>query len=92
VEAEIMQVVAEEARESYAEGVVHEVPSNAVEDVESNAARVEAWLAAWKADHPDGVASGPAAAGAAGGAGAETAARGGSAAAQAGEGSDEDMM
>eukprot|EP00519_Triparma_laevis_P011719 CAMPEP_0182516084 /NCGR_PEP_ID=MMETSP1321-20130603/39522_1 /TAXON_ID=91990 /ORGANISM="Bolidomonas sp., Strain RCC1657" /LENGTH=163 /DNA_ID=CAMNT_0024723615 /DNA_START=82 /DNA_END=570 /DNA_ORIENTATION=+ len=34
--AEIMQVVAEEARESYAEEIVHEVQSNTVEDMEGN--------------------------------------------------------
>jgi adenylate kinase len=51
VEAEIMQVVLEEALESYAEGAVHELASNSVEDMEANAARVNAWLATWLADH-----------------------------------------
>ena len=55
VECEIMQVVLEEARESYAEEIVHELPSNTVEDMESAVARVRQWLDAWKQDK-DGAA------------------------------------
>lgn len=55
VEAEIMRVVAEEARESYPPEIVHELPSNSVEDMEANAARVEAWTDSWRAQHPGGV-------------------------------------
>jgi adenylate kinase len=51
VTAEIMCVVAEEARESYAEDVVHEVPSNSHADMESNVERVVAWVAQWCADN-----------------------------------------
>lgn len=47
MECEIMEVVAEEARESYDAAIVHELPSNSLADLESNIARVEAWLAAW---------------------------------------------
>ncbi|GMH47458.1 hypothetical protein TrLO_g2707 [Triparma laevis f. longispina] len=50
--AEIMQVVAEEARESYAEEIVHEVQSNTVEDMEANVERVKQWAEAWKANNP----------------------------------------
>jgi adenylate kinase len=49
VEAEIMQVILDEARESYAEEVVVELPSNSVEDIESNVQRAVAWMQAWKA-------------------------------------------
>lgn len=48
VEAEIMQVILDEAREAYAEEIVIELPSNTVEDVESNVARTIAWLQAWR--------------------------------------------
>ena len=47
VEAEIMQVVLEEAKESYAEEIVHEVRSDSVEDMDGNVERVKAWIAAW---------------------------------------------
>lgn len=48
MEAEIMQVVLDEAREGYAEEIVHEVPSNAVEDVQQNIQRVESWCKQWE--------------------------------------------
>lgn len=51
VECEIMQVVLEEAKESYPEEAVHEVSSNTVEDLESNVSRVSQWLEAWKTDN-----------------------------------------
>ena len=47
VQCEIMGVIAEEARESYAEGAVHALPSNRVEEMESNVERLAAWAAAW---------------------------------------------
>ena len=61
VECEIMQVVQEEARECYASEIVHVVPSNVLDDLESNTERVVAWLGAWQRNNG----------GAAGGAGAE---------------------
>ena len=48
VEAEIMQVILDEAREAYREEIVIELPSNSVEDIESNVARTVAWLQAWR--------------------------------------------
>lgn len=50
VEAEIMGVVAEEARESYRAEIVHELQSNTLEDLEGNADRVVAWVTQWKAE------------------------------------------
>lgn len=47
VTAEIMEVVADQARSSYAEEVVVELESNSIEDLESNADRIVAWVAAW---------------------------------------------
>ena len=36
MEAEIMQVILDEAREAYAKEIVHEVASNTIEDMENN--------------------------------------------------------
>ena len=47
MECEIMQVVLDEAHESYDTNIVHEVPSNTLEEMESNVARVESWVSAW---------------------------------------------
>ena len=47
MEAEIMQVVAEAARESYPEEIVHELSSNSIEELESNVERATIWLTAW---------------------------------------------
>jgi len=44
MEAEIMQVILEEARESYAHEIVYECPSSTIEDMESNVTRVEQWI------------------------------------------------
>jgi adenylate kinase len=48
VQCEIMHVIAEEARESYAEEIVHCVPSNTAEEMEQNVERLEQWVAAWR--------------------------------------------
>ena len=49
VEAEIMQVVLDEAREAYREDIVVELASNCIEDLESNVQRALQWLHCWKA-------------------------------------------
>ena len=59
VECEIMEVVAEEARSSYREEVVHELASNTLDDLEANVGRVTAWLEQWLRDNPHGVDSAP---------------------------------
>lgn len=41
----------EEAKDSYAAGIVHEVPSNTMDDLESNVDRVEKWALQWVKDH-----------------------------------------
>ena len=51
VECEIMQVILDEAKESYAAEIVHEMPSENLEQMDANVARVGTWLAAWKADN-----------------------------------------
>jgi len=53
MEAEIMQVILEEARESYAHNIVHEVASNTIEDMDNNVARVEQWTKQWMKDRGD---------------------------------------
>ena len=46
MEAEIMQVILEEARESYSQEIVIELPSNSTEDVEANTTRCLEWMRA----------------------------------------------
>ena len=51
MECEIMQVILDEAKESYAEEIVHEVQSNTLDDMESNVTRVEQWTKQWIKDN-----------------------------------------
>jgi broad-specificity NMP kinase len=51
-EAEIMEVIAQEARDSYEPEIVVELKSESVGDLESNVARIVDWIHAWKKDHP----------------------------------------
>jgi adenylate kinase len=51
MDSEIMQVLLDEARESYKEEIVVELKSESAEDVEGNVERVEEWVKAWKRDH-----------------------------------------
>ena len=51
MECEIMQVVAEEARESYAAEIVHEVPSNTLDDLDGAGERVASWYASWQSNN-----------------------------------------
>ncbi|KAM0804578.1 hemoglobin and proliferation-regulated protein HBR1 [Usnea florida] len=48
LDSEIMEVLLEEARESYDEEIVVELQSNEVDDVEGNVARIETWIKNWK--------------------------------------------
>jgi adenylate kinase len=47
-EAEIMNVVLEEAREAYAEEVVVALDSEDTSNLESNVSRIVQWIEAWK--------------------------------------------
>jgi len=47
-EAEIMNVILEEAREAYAEEIVIPLQSECTEDLESNVARIVQWIEAWR--------------------------------------------
>jgi adenylate kinase len=51
MDAEIMQVLLEEARESYEEEIVVELRSDTAEEVEANVDRIEAWVEQWRKDH-----------------------------------------
>ena len=51
VECEIMQVILDEARESYDTSIVQELRSDEYEDLERNVERVRQWLEAWKKEH-----------------------------------------
>ena len=48
VQCEIMHVIVEEARESYNKEIVHAVPSNDVEQMESNVDRLVEWINNYK--------------------------------------------
>ncbi|KAI8056683.1 Hop-interacting protein THI105 [Syncephalis plumigaleata] len=47
VECEIMQVVLEEAHESYQEEIIVELQSDSVEQMESNTERIQEWANTW---------------------------------------------
>lgn len=48
-----MEVLSQEARESYDEEIVVELQSNTPEEMETNLERIEAWLKQWKEDNAD---------------------------------------
>lgn len=47
-EAEIMEVVADEARSSYPAEIVVELTSESTEDLEKNVTRIVQWINAWR--------------------------------------------
>jgi adenylate kinase len=51
VECEIMQIVLEEAKESYDSNLVHELQSNDLNDLENNVERIAQWLENWKSNN-----------------------------------------
>lgn len=53
LDAEIMQVLLDEAKDSYDEEIVIELYSNEVEEMESNVDRVVAWREAWDKQHSE---------------------------------------
>jgi broad-specificity NMP kinase len=48
MDAEIMQVILEEARDGFEGGLVWELASDGVEEMEGNAERVEGWVDRWR--------------------------------------------
>lgn len=51
LDSEIMEVLLQEARDSYDEQIVVELTSNTTDEMESNVDRIEAWVKQWKQDH-----------------------------------------
>ncbi|KAK3378173.1 AAA domain-containing protein [Podospora didyma] len=48
IDSEIMEVLLQEARESYDEEIVVELQSTSAEELDTNIDRIEAWLTQWK--------------------------------------------
>lgn len=51
LDSEIMEVLLQEARDSYDEEIVVELSSNTSEEMEANVERIEQWLKQWKEDN-----------------------------------------
>ncbi|KAK8067140.1 adenylate kinase HBR1 [Apiospora hydei] len=54
IDSEIMQVLLQEARDSYDEQMVVELQSNTSDEMDSNVDRIEQWLTQWKKDNAEG--------------------------------------
>lgn len=48
-----MEVLLQEARDSYDEEIIVELQSNTTDEMETNVERIEAWLKQWKDDNTD---------------------------------------
>jgi adenylate kinase len=46
-----MEVLLQEARDSYDEEIIVELVSNTSDDMERNVERIEGWIAQWKKDN-----------------------------------------
>jgi adenylate kinase len=57
LDSEIMEVLLQEARDSYDEQIVVELTSNTTEEMESNIDRIEAWVKQWSRDNQASLAS-----------------------------------
>ena len=51
LDAEIFGVLAEEAREAYDEGMVVELKSETVDEVDANCDRILEWVKTWQEEH-----------------------------------------
>ena len=54
LDSEIMEVLLQEARDSYAPEMVVELTSNTTDEMESNLDRIESWFKQWKKDNAEG--------------------------------------
>jgi adenylate kinase len=54
LDSEIMEVLLQEARESYDEEIIVELTSNTSDDMESNIERIETWIGLWKTNNAEG--------------------------------------
>lgn len=50
MDAEIMEVLLEEAHEAYDQEIVVELQSDTADDMDSNIERIETWIKNWKQD------------------------------------------
>ena len=53
LDSEIMEVLLQEARDSYAAEMVVELTSNSTDEMESNVDRIESWIKQWKKDNAE---------------------------------------
>ena len=53
MDAEIMQVLLDEAREAYDEEIVVELRSDELTDVDGNVERIQQWVERWKTDREE---------------------------------------
>jgi adenylate kinase len=53
LDSEIMEVLLQEARESYDEEIVIELRSDTTEEMEANVERIEAWVKQWRKDNSE---------------------------------------
>merc|ERR1712226_1536616 len=51
IQCEIFQTILDEAKESYKQEIVHELPSNTPEEMEDNLEKIIAWIEQWKQGH-----------------------------------------
>lgn len=57
IDAEIMEVILNDAREQYDEEIIVSLDSNKESDIEENVDRIIKWYDNWNADHPHGVST-----------------------------------
>ncbi|KAI6251080.1 Adenylate kinase isoenzyme 6 HBR1 [Erysiphe necator] len=53
LDVEIMEVLLQEARDSYDEEIVIELTSDSIDDLDSNIERIESWIAQWIKDNSE---------------------------------------
>lgn len=53
LDSEIMEVLLQEARDSYDEEIVVELTSNNTDEIEANVERIEIWIKQWRKDHAE---------------------------------------
>lgn len=53
MDAEIMEVLLQEARDAYDEEIVVELQSDDADQIDENLERLEAWVKQWKQEHAD---------------------------------------
>jgi adenylate kinase len=55
LDSEIMEVLLQEARDSYDEEIIVELTSNTSDEMESNIERIELWIGQWKKNNVEGA-------------------------------------